>query len=493
MTSDDLVIEDAQSRKAQRAPEKKDGLYADTVKIHPKRVKGTIRTIKWAVLWVLLAIYYAVPFVRWDRGAESPDQAILLDLTNRRFYFFDLEIWPQEIYYATFMLAFSAVLLFFVTSLFGRIWCGFACPQTVWTDLYVWVERLIEGDRNARLKLEDAPWTMGKITKRVSKHTIWLIIAALTGGVFVLYFGDAPTMIVEIFSGTASEETYAFVGILTTTTYLLAGMSREQVCTYMCPWPRFQAAMLDEESMVVTYEQHRGEPRGKLKKGENQEGLGDCIDCNLCVAVCPTGIDIRDGIQLECIGCGLCVDACNQVMSRLDRPGNLIKFDTEKNQIALNAGQPATKPRLIRPRTILYGLLVAGIGAVTLFLLGTRSSFEVNILRERAPLFTLLSDGSVRNVYTFKIVNKEREIRQYKLTLEGLPDAKMEIAAKNIVSENNTLTLEAPADNVRAYRLFVEAPPEALKTSDIKVNFILEDLTEGEKANNYTLFKGPDK
>ncbi|MFI4998296.1 MAG: cytochrome c oxidase accessory protein CcoG, partial [Reyranellales bacterium] len=300
-------------------------LYLTRIKVYPRAIAGKWRSIKWAALVVLLGLYYLVPWLRWDRGPDAPNQAILIDLDGRRGWFFDVVIWPQEIYFVTGFLILAAFGLFFATSLFGRVWCGFACPQTVWTDLFMLVERLIEGDRNERMRLDKAPMSVSKATRKGFKHVAWLAIAAATGGAWVFYYVDAPSTLVKIFRGTASMEVYVFVGLLTATTYMLAGWAREQVCTYMCPWPRFQAAMLDEQSVIVTYQKWRGEPRGKHKAGDNWDGRGDCVDCNLCVAVCPTGIDIRDGQQIECIGCGLCVDACNQTMVKVGRARGLIR------------------------------------------------------------------------------------------------------------------------------------------------------------------------
>ena len=263
-------------------------LYANRQKVYPKAVSGPVRRIKWAVLILCLALYYLVPWLRWDRGPGAPDQAVLVDITNGRLFFFFIEIWPQEVYFLTGLLVLSAIGLFVATSLFGRVWCGFACPQTVWTDLFMWVERIIQGDRNERMRLDKAPWSAEKLRKKALTHAAWVVIAAATGGVWILYFNDAPTMTVALLTGRASQEVYFFFGLFTGLTYLLAGWAREQVCTYMCPWPRFQAAMLDENSLVVTYRDWRGEPRGKAKASN----VGDCVDCQ---AVCngPCGRSSR--------------------------------------------------------------------------------------------------------------------------------------------------------------------------------------------------------
>lgn len=304
-------------------------LFAKRKKIFPKRASGSFRAFKWWVMALTLAVYYITPWLRWDRGAFAPDQAILVDLDHGRFYFFSITIWPQELYYIAGLLIMAGVGLFLVTSTIGRAWCGYTCPQTVWVDLFLVVERWVEGERNARIKLDNAPWTMSKVVKRVSKHIIWLFIALGTGGAWVFYFADAPTLLGNLLMGTASTIAYATIFIMTSTTYLFAGFMREQVCTYMCPWPRIQGAMLDERSLVVTYNDWRGEPRSlHQKKAEINAISGDCIDCNQCVVVCPMGIDIRDGQQLECITCALCIDACNGVMDKIGRPRNLISYST---------------------------------------------------------------------------------------------------------------------------------------------------------------------
>ena len=302
------------SRAPNPTPSTPVSLYKKREQIYPKLAHGLFRNLKWAALIVLLGIYYTVPWIRWDRGPGQPDQAVLIDFENARFYFFFIEIWPQEVYYITLLLILAALGLFLATALFGRVWCGYACPQTIWTDLFIHVERFFEGDRNARIKLDKAPWSLSKIYKKTAKHVVWILIGAFTGGAWILYFHDAPTIARDFFTGHAPATSYIFAALLTFTTYSLAGFMREQVCTYMCPWPRIQAAMIDEEALNVTYRYDRGEPRGPHKKGATWDGRGDCIDCRQCVAVCPVGIDIRDGLQLECIGCALCIDACNEIM-----------------------------------------------------------------------------------------------------------------------------------------------------------------------------------
>ncbi len=475
-----------------RTQQKRQPLYAGRIHVHPQSVRGTIRRIKWAALTLLLALYYVGPWLRWDRGPGAPDQALLVDLPNRRAYFFWIEIWPQEIYYLTGLLILGAFSLFLATAIGGRVWCGYTCPQTVWTDLFMWVERQIEGDRNARIRLDKAPWTADKLRKRLAKHAVWLLIAFLTGGVWIMYFQDAPTLAREFFTGESGVAVYFFVGLFTATTYLLAGMAREQVCTYMCPWPRFQSALLDEHSLVVTYRKWRGEPRGKHKKGQSWEGHGDCIDCKQCVAVCPTGIDIRDGLQLECIGCGLCIDACNTVMDKVERPRGLIAFDSERNQIACAEGRPAepwTK-RLVRPRTIIYTVLILVVATVVFASLGLRSRLDVNVLHDRNPLFVRLSDGDIRNGYTVKILNMAREEREYRLALEGLPGASLTVIGQEDIAPE-ALVLHAAPDTVAEYRVYVRVPRDALAGDTTNFRIVLTDTRSGETSRPATVFRGP--
>ena len=493
--NDVVTVEDALSTRAQKEQAKKADLplYASRVKVHPKNVSGIFRRLKWAVLILLLAVYYVVPWIRWDRGPDAPDQAVLADIVNGRLYFFWIEIWPQEVYYLTGLLILGAVGLFLVTSLAGRVWCGYACPQTVWTDLYMWVERLIEGDRNARIRLDKAPMSAVKFGKRSLKHLVWLVIAAATGGAWIMYFNDAPTVVRDLFTGQASTGVYFFTGLFTATTYLLAGWAREQVCTYMCPWPRFQAAMFDEDTLIVTYESWRGEPRGRHQKGQVfEEGTrGDCVDCNLCVAVCPTGIDIRDGQQLECIGCALCIDACNSVMAKVGRPADLITYDTQRNQDARASKQPVPRYRLVRPRTALYSLLFLVVAGAMLWTLAFRASLDINVLHDRNPLFVTLSDGSIRNGYTVKILNKTREDRAYLLGVEGLTGADLTVVGQE--GSGGAVILEALSDSVASYRLYLKLPSAVVESDTLPFAFTLTDPETGEVARNDTVFRGPKR
>ncbi len=475
-------------------------LYQARIKIHPKDVWGTFRRLKWALVAILLGIYYIAPFLRWTRPGEAPGQAILIDLANRRFYFFFIEIWPQEFYYVAGLLIMAGVGLFLVTSLFGRAWCGYACPQTVWTDLFMWVERRVEGDRNARLRLDAAPLSTSKIVKRTIKLAIWLVIAISTGGFWVFYFADAPALFMELVTGQAASVAYFTIAILTATTFTFAGFMREQVCTYMCPWPRIQGAMLDEDSLIVTYNAWRGEPRHAGRKKAEAQGLktGDCVDCNACVAVCPMGIDIRDGNQLECINCALCIDACDAVMEKVGTPKGLINYSTSSLYAANVAGknQHWNKSHLLRPRTLIYAGLWALTGAVMLVTLLNRSELAVNIVPDRNPLFVTLSDGAVRNGYTVKILNKKQAQRNFRVTLSGLPGATLEmvgVEAKNLTS----LDVAVEPDKLRAIKVYVATAGGKVLTEE-KTNFQFDvaEITSGaepESGSYEAIFHSPGK
>ena len=466
-------------------------LYITRIKVYPRAIKGLWRRVKWAALVGLLGIYYLVPWIRWDRGPNAPNQAILIDLDGRRGWFFDVVIWPQEIYFVTGLLILGAFGLFFATALFGRIWCGFACPQTVWTDLFMLVERLIEGDRNDRMRLDRLPMSMNKALRKALKHAAWLAIAAATGGAWVFYYVDAPTTLVKIFRGEASLEVYFCVGLLTATTYLLAGWAREQVCTYMCPWPRFQAAMLDEQSLIVTYQKWRGEPRGKHKAGASWDGRGDCVDCNLCVAVCPTGIDIRDGQQIECIGCGLCIDACTQTMARVGRAPNLILWDTLANQQAKEKSAGGVAWRPVRPRTLLYAALLVVVTAVMLGAFWLRTDTELTAQRDRSPNFVRLSNGDIRNSYAVKILNKSRGEQRLQFTVEGLPGATVGFVGTEIQGSSAGTQLTVHPDSVGTFRIFLTVPAGSAPSGSKSIEFIVGDKTTRKRASHDAVFVGP--
>jgi cytochrome c oxidase accessory protein FixG len=466
-----------------------DHLYANRVRVYPKTVHGVVRRTKWVILILCLTIYYLLPWLRWSRGPGEPTQAVLLDISKERFYFFDLELWPQDIWLLAGVLIMAAVALFLVTSLFGRLWCGYTCPQTVWTDLFMWVEQWVEGDRNERMQRDAAPLTSDTIWKKFLKHAIWLAIAFWTGGAWIMYYVDAPTVTIEFWTGQASNEVYFFTWLFTLTTYGLAGWAREQVCTYMCPWPRFQSAMLDDQSFTVTYQGWRGEPRARGKRTADGPRAGDCIDCGACVTACPTGIDIRDGIQLECINCGLCIDACNHVMERTKQDKWLITWDTLARQSAKKSGVHEAI-RIIRPRTIIYlSVLLVAMTGLTVALM-TRSTLGLSVLRDRAPVFVALPDGSLRNGYTVKIVNKTQLHAAFDLSVAGLPGA-MLFDAEGDAKPVPVLRMLSASDEVDTFRVLVNARPAALAGGSQPIDFVLRNTATASETVYHSTFMGP--
>lgn len=460
-------------------------LYEKRQQIYPKAVHGFWRRTKWLILSLLLGIYYLVPFLRWDRPGVAPDQFLLIDFTGRRFYFGPIEIWPQELYYVTGLLILGAIGLFLASALFGRVWCGYACPQTVWTDLFIAVEHWFEGDRNQRIRLDKQKWDFNKAWRKIGKHSVWLMISLATGGWFVAYFHDAPTLFTGFFTLQAPMSAYVFAGLLTATTYVFAGSLREQVCTYMCPWPRIQAAMLDQEALSVTYRYDRGDPRGAHKKNDTWEGRGDCIDCRQCVAACPAGIDIRDGLQIECINCALCIDACDEIMLKIDRPKGLIAYDTIQNIERRQAGEKSGY-RFIRGRTLFYAVLFVAIGGLMLGSLLLRTKLDVNVQRDRAPLFVPLSTGQVRNAYTVKVLNKADHERDVEIRILGVEGAKLEANEMPVV--DNKVVLTAGPDRVAQVRLFVVADPDRQEHRSTPVVIEVQSKSDGEVAKSKSVF-----
>jgi len=458
------------------------GLYKPRTPIYPKLVHGRWRAIKWALLIATLGIYYVTPWIRWERPGALPDQAVLVDFAGRRFYFFWIQLWPQEVHFITGLLVIAALSLFLVTALFGRLWCGYACPQTVWTDLYIHVERLFEGDRNARMRLDAAPWSFDKLWRKVGKHLVWIGIGFGTGGAWIFYFHDAPQLLADFWIGKAPFTAYFFCGLLTATTYLFAGHMREQVCIYMCPWPRIQGAMLDNHSLQVTYRYDRGEPRGAHKKGADWAGRGDCIDCNQCVVACPMGIDIRDGAQLECINCGLCIDACDEIMARVERPRGLIAYDTDAAVAARQAGQAPVYKRL-RPRTAYYAVALAAVSGLMLWGLATRPLIDVHALRDRNPTFVRLHDGAIRNAYTLKITNRSFEPMPVEVRFNGMSGARVKAPGE---AAGDVLRVTVPANQVQAVRVFVTAEPAAISAASMPATF--EVQSRDAQARTRTVF-----
>jgi cytochrome c oxidase accessory protein FixG len=463
-------------------------LYAAREPVFPRRVSGPFRTLKWWIMAVTLGIYYITPWIRWDRGPDLPDQAVLVDLANRRFFFFMIEIWPHEFYFVAGLLIMAGLGLFLFTSALGRVWCGYACPQTVWTDLFILVERWVEGDRNARVKLWNAKWDARKARLRLTKWTLWLLIALATGGAWVFYFTDAPTLLRDLVTFNAHPVAYTTIAILTGTTFLFGGVAREQVCIYMCPWPRIQAAMMDEDTITVAYRDWRGEPRGKHRKSEGAEALGDCIDCNACVNVCPMGIDIRDGQQLACITCALCIDACDDVMAKIGKPRGLIDYMALTDETRERAGQTPVSiwKHVFRPRTILYTALWSLVGIGLTAALFMRQEIDLTVAPVRNPTFVTLSDGSIRNTYEVRLRNMNLEERQFRLSLTS--DALLRIELEG----QDGLSVTVPANEMVLQRVYVVAPAgsAAAEVHRTDFRFWVEDLTSTDRASKDTVFNG---
>lgn len=457
-------------------------LFAKQKRLYPKRVWGKYRKIKWVVMIITLAIYYLAPWIRWERGANVPDQAILIDIPHSRAYFFFIEIWPQEVYYITGILILAAVSLFFVTSLFGRVWCGYTCPQTVWTDLFIWVERIFQGDRNNRMRLDKSPYNFDKLWRKLATHITWILIGACTGGAWVFYFNDAPTLMDQIINFDIPWSVGGWIIALTCSTYLMAGYAREQVCTYMCPYSRFQSAMFDKDSLIIGYDETRGEPRGSHKSGESWENRGHCIDCTACVQVCPMGIDIRDGLQMQCIACGLCVDACNNVMDKLELPRGLIRYDTSRNQESRANNKPEMT-NFLRPRTIYYSAIISIAAIVMVYSLLQRTPVELHVLHDRNPLFVKLSDGSIRNGYDIKILNKSHEDKVYSISVHGIDNIEVKVQGAGDVSAEN---LPVFADSIGHFRVFVTAQNQSEIRKDIV--FTVKDNDSNVLEDNKTIF-----
>lgn len=463
-------------------------LYAPREPIFPRRVSGPFRNLKWIIMAVTLGIYYAIPWIRWDRGPSLPDQAVLLDLANRRFYFFWIEIWPHEFYFVAGLLIMAGLGLFLFTSALGRVWCGYACPQTVWTDLYILVERWIEGDRNARLRLHrQKKLNLRKARLRLTKWVVWFLIGLATGGAWVFYFADAPTLARDLVTGNAHPVAYTTMLFLTATTFFFGGFAREQICIYACPWPRIQAAMMDEDTLVVGYREWRGEPRGKGKRTSESE-LGDCIDCMACVNVCPVGIDIRDGQQLECITCALCIDACDDMMAKIGKPRGLIDYMALSDEANERAGKSPKNiwKHILRPRTILYTALWALVGFALLFALFIRSDIDLTVAPVRNPTFVTLSDGTIRNTYDVRLRNKHGEERSFKLSLTGDPSLQVEIEGV----EGDTVNVAA--DTAQLTRVYITAAKETAPAAadSISVRIWVEDTENGDRAYKDTTFNG---
>ncbi|MGB5328579.1 MAG: cytochrome c oxidase accessory protein CcoG [Gammaproteobacteria bacterium] len=461
--------------RAQQADSGDSALYATHQKIYPREVSGHFTRLRVLAILTLLGIYYLTPLLQW--GGR---QAILFDLPARKFYLFGLTLWPQDFIYLAALLILAGLSLFFFTALLGRIWCGYACPQTVWTEAYLWMERKIEGKRSARMKLDKAPASAEKIRIKILKHTVWIAFSLWTGFTFVGYFTPIDELAEKLFSATLGPWETFWILFYSFATYGNAGFMREQVCKYMCPYARFQSAMFDSDTLIVAYHPERGEPRGSRRRGSDFEaqGLGACIDCNVCVQVCPTGIDIRDGLQYECIACSACIDACDEIMDKMSYPRGLIKYTTE------NAAQGKGQ-HILRPRVVVYATILLVLCGILVTHLAQRIPLELDVIRDRNTLYRETRDGLIENVYTLKLLNMDDKPHRYILHAEGIDGLKLLTDQEEIIVEAGTV-----------YQMVVrlQADEFNLEQRSVPVSFHLQ----AADANHLTIteearFVGPGK
>ena len=463
-------------------------LFQERIEIFPRSVKGRYRSLKTSILVLAYSVYFLLPWLRWSREV-GPEQAILFDIEGRRFYIFDLVVYAQDIFWLAGLLLIGAFLLFFVTGLAGRVFCGYFCFQTLWTDVFVFIERLVQGERNARIKLSQAPWTNQKIFKMGLTHVLWFLVALLTGLSFTLYWGDAPVLLLQMLTGDAPFAAYATTLFLTMTTYVMAGLAREQVCTYMCPYARFQAVMFDSDTLIVAYDEKRGERengRLKPKKGlmtsaeRDNADVGDCIDCGYCVQVCPTGIDIRNGMQYQCTSCALCIDACNTIMTSIKFPTGLIKYSSEHEL-------EGKKTKRFKAKNIGYAISLLATVVILVWSVATRSDLEMLVRQVRQPLSVTLSDGRVQNRYDIKINNKTSKPYTYRISIEGLKNVELDMGK---FSEIHV----AAEHSVKLIAKVRMSPADVFK-SNTKFNFIINSVGNKikQKVSQQNVFYVPEK
>jgi cytochrome c oxidase accessory protein FixG len=422
-------------------------LFQKQVKLYPKAVDGWFARWRWVMVWLTQIVFYGGPWLQWNGR-----QALLFDLEQRRFFLFGLVLYPQDLIYLTALLVLSALGLFFFTAVAGRLWCGYACPQSVYTSIFMWVERKAEGDRIARMKLDKAPWSANKLLRKGGKHAAWLAIALVTGFTFVGYFTPIRTLAVELATSSLSGWEAFWTLFYGFATWGNAGFMREQVCSYMCPYARFQSALIDRDSMIITYDARRGDPRGSRSRTADPKALGkgDCIDCGLCVQVCPTGIDIRNGLQVECIGCAACIDVCNGVMDKMGYAQGLIRYSTERG-VTEGLTRAQMFKRVLRPRVLIYGALLAAVGIAFVTTLTLRSPFHVDLIKDRNTLARMVDDGGVENVYRLQLMNGAESAAHFRIAVSGLPG--LALVGKS--------TLEVGAAQIGSLPLRLQIPAEA--------------------------------
>ena len=456
------------TRPAAAGTEAEVGLYEIRKKIYPRAVSGRFATWSWAMIFATQIIFYGLPWLSWNDR-----QAVLFDIAARKFYIFGIVFWPQDVIYLAFLLIIAALSLFLFTAMAGRLWCGYACPQTVYTQIFLWVERRIEGDRNARIILDRQPMSAGKLGKKTAKHGAWMAISLWTGVTFVGYFTPFRPLLAAIPGSLGGWEVFwiLFYGFAT---YGNAGYMREQVCKYMCPYARFQSVMFDKDTLVITYDAGRGEPRGarSRKSDHKAAGLGDCVDCQICVQVCPTGIDIRKGLQYECIGCAACIDGCNQVMDKVGYPHGLIRFTTE-NALAQGFDNAMMWKRVFRARTLLYmGLLATVVVAVGVSLY-VRETLKVDVIRDRGTLVRETAAGKIENVYRLQIMNTDESPRRFTIAVEGVPGIE-------VVGVEQPIAIAG--ESLRVVPVRLQAPTEAGKPGANRIEFVIETLDGARRA-----------
>jgi cytochrome c oxidase accessory protein FixG len=439
-------------------------LYEAHKKIYPKSVTGMFTNWRWALVWFTQLLFYGLPWLPWG-GRQS----VLFNLVERKFYMFGLVFWPQDVFFLAVLLIISAYALFLFTAVAGRLWCGYACPQTVYTEIFLWIEQKIEGDRNARIKLDAAPLDGSKLRKRVLKFGLWILLSVWTGFTFVGYFTPIKDLATEAMTLSFGSWEWAWIILYSALTYGFAGHLREQVCKYMCPYARFQGVMFDPDTLVITYDQELGEPRGTRKKSADYkaQGLGLCVDCDLCVAVCPTGIDIRKGMQYECIGCAACIDVCDQVMDKMGYPTGLIRYSTE-NALAKHWNAKDILGHVFRPRIILYTVILTAIMIAWAWGLATKPELRVDVIRDRMTLAREVEDGLIENVFRMQIMNVSEKPQRYSFTVTGLPGIAL-------IGEPVVELLSASNKNV-TYQ--VRVPPDSATKGSHVIYFDVKSLTD---------------